>query len=842
MKQLYNEGRVVGLSAYEIYVKQHEADDPDTPPASEREWLSSTIASGSSLIVCWNDVQTDPDDTELRYVDIPLPEKSRLGAANTLTATPFLGSCERLESDPWFAKRILSYGPGVANTSSSSPSGKVTNSQKVPYLAASTADIHDMLEAYVHILDGWCIQPGTWAAATSPQVKTLTPDLDKQPTLRFLVRGKIPHDLNILITGFTNRIVIEGMSSIQGADVTASPEDGDFAGPAVFPWASRIMLTVPSSIYSTLLNVQYSRTIAKDSKVVAEQPFVDICKDSDTYYNSHTSTKFAYQVNDPPDEDSNVLTVFTPDSSKYPPSLYFDELDKDSTNSYLKPVSICAPGTVKVLDNSLKLDPSNTAKTNADIAGAAFVAAYPENYSLVRSKPDKQVYMYDDTNSKYLPVAANWLSGSGSTGYILNVQSGTSLGSTISLRDLNGDLLATSGSKGTTATTGYITWADLLGALSQNYKIDVLPAKLRTWQTALNNCNSNGTYAIKRNSDGSWTLVSNTSGNATVAESNTSTKVLKNGSAVSGLTPKIYKATITAGGNTVTVPSLQNTSGSQLSLTDIDGRYIDGHAGITGDAILTAIGNQAKIKPLTDNLENWSTQLSKVTETDTPYVIYKNSAGQPEIRSYAGQIPNYFVATIEMEPVHPIWPSSTRRSKSLFSTIKLDVFTYQVAAADGSYKGDVNTFANLLCNSDSDSLGVNGRDWYQLVNIPANTEASRQLANLVVRMESSDYAPSNRQCLYFVSPGRPIMSTSTGVPSSYFFTTCALIDLSTAKDTTADTSGIILAKMETGTGTNPWGGSKVNSTNFQGSLSFTQVKYSTAYNGVTNLSITSWYG
>ena len=38
-KIIYNEGRVVGLSAYETYVKNHIAEDPNTPPASEREWL-----------------------------------------------------------------------------------------------------------------------------------------------------------------------------------------------------------------------------------------------------------------------------------------------------------------------------------------------------------------------------------------------------------------------------------------------------------------------------------------------------------------------------------------------------------------------------------------------------------------------------------------------------------------------------------------------------------------------------------------------------------------------------------------------------------------------------------
>ena len=39
---LYNEGRVVGYSAYEIYIQQLKAVDPDATPATEKEWLAST--------------------------------------------------------------------------------------------------------------------------------------------------------------------------------------------------------------------------------------------------------------------------------------------------------------------------------------------------------------------------------------------------------------------------------------------------------------------------------------------------------------------------------------------------------------------------------------------------------------------------------------------------------------------------------------------------------------------------------------------------------------------------------------------------------------------------------
>jgi uncharacterized short protein YbdD (DUF466 family) len=48
---LYNEGRVVGYSAYEIYMRHALTADPDATPASEAEWLASTLGFGSSMLL-----------------------------------------------------------------------------------------------------------------------------------------------------------------------------------------------------------------------------------------------------------------------------------------------------------------------------------------------------------------------------------------------------------------------------------------------------------------------------------------------------------------------------------------------------------------------------------------------------------------------------------------------------------------------------------------------------------------------------------------------------------------------------------------------------------------------
>ena len=48
---IYNEGRVVGYSAYEVYVRHCLSEDPTIEPASETEWLASSLAFGASLLL-----------------------------------------------------------------------------------------------------------------------------------------------------------------------------------------------------------------------------------------------------------------------------------------------------------------------------------------------------------------------------------------------------------------------------------------------------------------------------------------------------------------------------------------------------------------------------------------------------------------------------------------------------------------------------------------------------------------------------------------------------------------------------------------------------------------------
>ena len=77
MREIYSLGRVAGFSAYELYVRQNEYEDPGSIPASEREWLASTIAMGSSMLCRIEaDMSHDPEDDWV--LEVPFPENTRL--------------------------------------------------------------------------------------------------------------------------------------------------------------------------------------------------------------------------------------------------------------------------------------------------------------------------------------------------------------------------------------------------------------------------------------------------------------------------------------------------------------------------------------------------------------------------------------------------------------------------------------------------------------------------------------------------------------------------------------------------------------------------------------------
>lgn len=494
-KILYNEGRVVGLSAYETYVKNHIAEDPNTPPASEREWLASSLASGASILLKFPEVSTQSEDSST-IVDIPLPQNSKLCAANTIVANYFKGDASLIEGDSYFAKQITSYGQLLSNDSNLSPSGTISTSEisdKVkPYTDVKwTLEDIDKLSNYMKIVDGLVIHPGDWQnSETQPPEKTLIMDPSQSPVLRFQVLGHISQSFWILLTGFSLRTVVVGESGLDSSTDTESPQDGDYLGPATFPWASKIIFSVPSSAITYFSKNKYKRTInSGESKIVNDNPVIDM---REIYYNDYyknypddkvsANVEYATTLGD----GSAILTVFQRDKA-FPPALYGTYVTKNHVGeAYLYPIDTVAPGTVKVLN------------TFNDVKN--YESSNPSNYGLYR---DSDHILNESVGGTQKPVAKAIIDYKSTVTigdakypiYKTQIETGN-LGVTesISLKKDKNTPLCTSGGLGTIESES-LNWDILLAALGSNRKIDVLGETLRTFKTLINGAN-NGSYNI----------------------------------------------------------------------------------------------------------------------------------------------------------------------------------------------------------------------------------------------------------------------------------------------------------------------------------------------------------
>jgi len=407
-REIYNEGRVVGYSAYEIYVKHHLSEDPTGPIASEREWLASSIAMGSSMLAKIPVMELTDEDSH-GYIDIPLPSNSVLAAANTIIASFFDGEAEWSDvtctgtSSPTggaWATRVTDYGQAISNTSSSYPGATVSADQhnNVPRktLEDWTQAQKDKLRSYMKIVDGIVIQPGKWVnAPNNPPTKDLKPTLAgvAYPTIRLHIKGSIKANTQpyILFTGFTIQSVLTGTVGADGSTDTPSPQNGDFLGPGIFPWANKIVFSVPTSYIVYFASGAYKRKINPDNPVgltgdtkhirVSDTPVIDMKSGSadgnldepvlENYYNTAQATDIKFYENTTsanslaekkksriPDTVSDfttlgdgvsVLTVYSK-KAIYPPALYGTFVDSTG-GEFLHPIDVVAPGSVKMFFN-----------------------------------------------------------------------------------------------------------------------------------------------------------------------------------------------------------------------------------------------------------------------------------------------------------------------------------------------------------------------------------------------------------------------------------------------------------------------------------------------------------
>lgn len=256
VKQIFNEGRVVGLSAWEEYVRQLKSVDPEFDVCTEREWLSSSLAMGSSMILRVPVSAGEAVGSDMYVYQVDMPEGCHLGAANPVSACYFYGECE-CDVRGW-ATCVTSYGSLIPNNSTTSPADDSTlvtfetvpTSNVIEDLALPDTpdttqvypDYYLRLNEYTKIADGVVIQPGRWSkTGKDSPYKDFEPDLSKKPVVRLVFMEQIKHEFYVLLTGFTNRSIIRGISKFDfGAVDTENPQDGDFIGCECYPWVSKI--------------------------------------------------------------------------------------------------------------------------------------------------------------------------------------------------------------------------------------------------------------------------------------------------------------------------------------------------------------------------------------------------------------------------------------------------------------------------------------------------------------------------------------------------------------------------------------------------------------------------
>lgn len=507
-KIIYNEGRVVGLSAYELYVKQHYSIDPNKEPATEREWLASTLALGTSMLL---KVQPEDKDTNKKslndstksektvsVVDYPLPSTSKLCAASTIIGSYFYGE-GHVATNSHFATKITSYGELIKNDSDSSPNATSTEGSDVPTGVSTDwpKNMKNQMSGYLSIIDGVVIQPGTWSAAkNTPPQKDLVPNMAGVPTVRLQIKGKIETAFFVLLVGFTNRVVVTGESGIQsGSTNSPNPQDGDFIGPAVFPWGSKIIFTTPTAAINIFMKNKYQRKLpynASASKIASGMSIIDMEDYSpDQFTNANlkagstangASIKIDVEDFATLGNSASVVTAYSK-NDKYPSVLYGAKISKLNKQD-IYPLDVAAPGTVKMFESGATKEEMQ--EYEADYPGTTALRHNSDgtisiihNTSIYRSSPKVSVATIKDSNNHYLAETTVTPQNSNSS---ITIQA-------ISLKDTHENMLSTSGDSGSVniqlksqggstgnnsvTYAGSFNWTNLLDMLATNKKANL---------------------------------------------------------------------------------------------------------------------------------------------------------------------------------------------------------------------------------------------------------------------------------------------------------------------------------------------------------------------------------
>ena len=502
-KEIYNEGRVVGMSAYEIYLRHQLSEYPDMEPVTEREWLASTIGAGCSMIL------RIPKDTPSGVFEKQLPDNSTLCAATNITATIFDGEVALDATQSW-ATKIISYGPLISNTSSSHPS---TPGDTVPVGTEWTEDQVSQLKEYMKIVDGLVYQPGIWeensAADKQPYMDLKEPNLNKRSKVRLNISKKLDQDVYVMMTGWVHRPIIAGSSKIEeGALNLIHPWNGDFLGAERFPWAVKITFVVPTKVMHVLNDKAYTRQLVtgQPSRSVTAKAVVDFDSvDLQAFYNSGDRTTYTKdvtlskipitvdEVNVTGDGVSVLSAYHRYDTASggltganYPPILYGFKTNTKGDQTMV-PIDTGAPGTVKVFENKAK--------------AVNYPKVIPNVYSFWHDGDHIYFIDGDDIISLDVDLETKNIGTAASPKYASIVRSGEKQVRAISLQNEKNEPLNTDGGSGTLSIVEsstdetkdpnrFLNWTTLLAALGANKQIDLIGGQLRRFRRNLPNVTS----------------------------------------------------------------------------------------------------------------------------------------------------------------------------------------------------------------------------------------------------------------------------------------------------------------------------------------------------------------
>lgn len=522
IKVIYNEGRVVGLSAYELYVRKFYEENPGATPPSEKAWLSSMFGAGSAMILKIS------SGTAAGVQDFALPSNSALCGSNTIVASVFNGDCTWSEnaavSDTgalgYWATSVTSYGGLIENTSESHP-----NSSNIPYSDSvfNTQSTRNNVINYCKIAEGIVIQQGDWVETTSgtPFEDLTNPQLTaSSAVIRLYLAKPLTSDVKIILTGFMDA---EFVSSLAGLTGSTDPENngapnGEFLGPAIFPWACKILFMYPA--IANIYVDDYDRVAPSDETVtgkVGDYEFIGQTSnvnvvsiidldtvDPTSYYNINSQYQSSTIPVDVTRADTamdafNILSVFEPgmtgerandvqemqisdaekDAYFFPPALYALKVNVEGQQYYV-PVDTAAPGTIKMFSTAL------------------------EAYNYAKQVPNAFAFYWDSANRTLQLFDSNTVSQSSNTDILTKLYAGGGRAiiasdgkviQTVGISDEHGVPVPMDGANGAiyigTANGGFC-WNDLLNALAANRKIDVLGAALMEFRDNLPNITITG--------------------------------------------------------------------------------------------------------------------------------------------------------------------------------------------------------------------------------------------------------------------------------------------------------------------------------------------------------------